>query len=99
MSEPLPGQPDSGTAWRPETDEAKRRWARRAEYIGESGSCGPGTTPYIAEHWLTGEKHFACLSDDLSYGVVYAGPFLPAALAELLFPSEWTLFPWGPDQQ
>jgi hypothetical protein len=46
----------------------------------------------VPEHGIVvGDQMWACMS----YGVVYPEPVLPAVLAELLFPDDWSILPPG----
>jgi hypothetical protein len=76
----------SVTLWGSESPAVAEAWEQWATSSSWSSVC-PAGTEYIAER--EGQAYPTCLST----GVFYAPPFTAGVLADLLWPSEWSIVP------
>ena len=95
MSVPDGPIPPSATLYVPGTPESERRASRRAplcpDGVNRALSLGRAEEPDPGGRWAAGDVMWTCPTD----GVIYVPPVLGGVLAEVLFPSEWSLLPPG----
>lgn len=77
------------TGWGSDDPGVINTWEEWGDTAGWADVCPDGSQPLIIER--DGQQFPSCLST----GIFYAPPFAAPALAELLWPDEWSLLPPG----